>query len=500
MKRTIDRNSMTFNRHSFTIILLAGLIVCALGQLVSAETAPPAPFGTVPTKQHLAWHDLEYYGFIHFTLNTFTGREWGGGEESPELFNPAQLDTDQWVKAAKASGMKGLILTAKHHDGFCLWPSKYTEHSVKNSPWKNGKGDVVKELSESCRKHGLKFGVYLSPWDRNHAEYGRPAYITYYRNQLRELLTNYGDIFETWYDGANGGSGYYGGANETRKIDRRTYYDWPTTWKMVRELHPGCIRFSDGGPDIRWVGNERGNSHDLNWATFNRAGSWPGFAERESLAHGDQGGTHWVPAEVDVSIRPGWFWHEAENDKVKTVDQLLDIYYSSVGLGANLLLNLPPDPRGLIHEIDVERLEQFGRVLRETFKTDLAKGKAVAASNTRGNDAAFAADRLTDSDRKTYWAADDAVCDAVLEVDLGQPTEFDVVRLEEYIPLGQRVAAFEIEARVDGQWQPFAKGATIGPRRLARAARVTADRLRVKLTNCLACPTLSTIEVYNSPK
>jgi len=488
---------------SMAYAVFLGLFGLSFGGLpvAAAEHIPaPEPFGAVPTRPHLAWHELEYYGFIHFTVNTFTDREWGGGGESPELFNPTQLDADQWARVAKDSRMKALILTAKHHDGFCLWPSKYTEHSVKKSPWKNGHGDVVRELSDACRKHGLKFGVYLSPWDRNHAEYGRPAYIEYYRNQARELLTGYGTIFETWYDGANGGSGYYGGANETRRIDRRTYYDWPTTWELVRKLQPACIRFSDGGPDIRWVGNERGHSYDPNWATFNRDGRWPGISNKESLWHGDKEGTHWVPAEVDVSIRPGWFWHESQNDKVKTVDQLLDIYYASVGLGCNLLLNVPPDRRGLFHEVDVSRLHTFGRILQETFETDLARAQQAMASNTRGNSPAFDARLLTDGDRTTYWAADDAVRQAPVEINFGRPVQFDRVRIQEYIPLGQRVTSFVVAAHVDGEWQQIAQGSTIGPRRILRTERVRADRLRVNLTDCLACPTLSTIEVYNSPQ
>ncbi|NOX56061.1 MAG: alpha-L-fucosidase [Planctomycetes bacterium] len=477
------------------------VLVCwaSWSSALAQATKPPAPFGALPTKQHLAWHELEFYGFIHFTTNTFTDREWGLGDESPQLFNPTQLDADQWARVAKAAGMKGLILTAKHHDGFCLWPSRYTEHSVKNSPWKNGRGDVVRELSEACRRHGLKFGVYLSPWDRNHPEYARPAYITYYRNQLRELLTGYGEVFEVWFDGANGGSGYYGGARETRRIDRRSYYDWPTTWKLVRELQPNCIRFSDAGPDIRWVGNERGYGYDPNWATYNTEGRWPGVSVKESLWHGDRGGSHWVPAEVDVSIRPGWFWHASQNSKVKTVEKLLEIYYASVGRGCNLLLNIPPDRRGLIHEIDAQRLTEFGRVLRATFQNDLARGKKVRASNVRGRGSQLGPQLLTDGDRNTYWAADDNVREAEIEIDLGGPTTFNVVRIQEYIPLGQRVEAFQIDARVDGSWQRIAEGQTIGPRRVLRFDRVTATALRIQLTKCLACPTLSAVEVYNSP-
>jgi alpha-L-fucosidase len=482
------------------LAILAMFVAIGFEGRAAAQVAPPAPFGTLPTEQHLKWHRLEYYGFLHFTVNTFTDREWGEGDESPKVFAPSDLDAQQWADVATSGGMTALILTAKHHDGFCLWPSKFTEHSVKNSPWKDGQGDVVRELSEACRKNGLKMGLYLSPWDRNHAEYARPAYVEFYRNQLRELLTQYGHVCECWYDGANGGSGYYGGARETRKIDARTYYGWEDTWALVRKLQPDCIRFSDAGPDIRWVGNESGYGQDVNWATFNREGRWPGVAPPDSLSHGDAGGTDWVPAEVDVSIRPGWFWHESQNDKVKSVDQLLDLYYSSVGLGCNLLLNVPPDKRGRIHEVDAKNLKELGDVLRATFKTDLAKGRPVIASNVRGKSSEFASTRLTDGDRDTYWAADDDVRSASLEVDLGSAAEFDRVRLEEAIRLGQRVKSFEIEARVDGQWKKIGQGATIGPRRILRLPRVTADRVRVKLNDCLACPTLTTIEVYNSPK
>ena len=285
----------------------------------------------------------ELYGFLHFSVNTFTDREWGLGDESPTVFDPTDFDADQIVTVAKTAGMKGLILTAKHHDGFCLWPSKLTRHSVASSPWRGGQGDVVRELSDACRRHGLGFGVYLSPWDRHHAEYGRPAYLDYFRGQLRELLTGYGPLFEVWFDGANGGDGYYGGARETRRIDRRSYYDWETTWRLVRELQPGAALFSDAGPDVRWVGNEKGIAFDPAWATLNRDDFAPGEADEARLNRGDRPGTHWLPAECDVSIRPGWFYHPAEDEKVKSPDELLDLYYQSVGRGASFLLNVPPD-------------------------------------------------------------------------------------------------------------------------------------------------------------
>lgn len=460
---------------------------------------PPAPFGPLPSQRQLRWHEMEYYGFIHFTVNTFTDKEWGYGDEDPKIFNPTDLDPRQWAEVAKQAGMTGLIITAKHHDGFCLWPSKYTEHSVKNSPWKDGKGDVVGELAAACKANGLRMGVYLSPWDRNHAEYGTPKYIEYYRNQMRELLTNYGDIFEVWFDGANGGDGYYGGARETRRIDNRTYYDWPNTWSIVRKLQPMAVMFSDGGPDVRWVGNESGTGSETNWAMLRRDEFAPGLADRNGLAHGQPDGTHWLPAEVDVSIRPGWFYHAAQDEKVKSVEKLLEIYYSSVGNGCNLLLNIPPDRRGRFHEIDCERLMGLRKVLDATFDKDLAKGKPATASNTRGNDPRFAAAKLTDGDRNTYWAADDEVRTAELVVELGKPTALNRVRMQEHIVLGQRIESFAVDARVKGAWQEIGTGTTIGPRRILCTPTVTADAVRLRVTGSRACPTLSTLEVYLAP-
>src|ERR1017187_8345689 len=262
--------------------LLAAALVAAFSFTATA-VEPPTPYGPVPSARQIQWAEMELIGFAHFTVNTFTDREWGNGDESEKVFNPTDFDAGQIVGAARDAGMKELILTAKHHDGFCLWPSKFTEHSVKNSPWKNGQGDVVREMSDACRKAGLKFGIYLSPWDRNSAVYGKPEYLTYYRNQLRELLTNYGPISEVWFDGANGGDGFYGGAREKRNIDRKTYYDWPNTWSIVRELQPGAMMFSDGGPDVRWVGNERGIAGDPCWATLNRADFSPGEADSKRL-------------------------------------------------------------------------------------------------------------------------------------------------------------------------------------------------------------------------
>jgi alpha-L-fucosidase len=464
-----------------------------------ASDAPPAPVMPVPTEHQLRWHAREFYGFIHFTTNTFTDREWGLGDEPPSVFAPTAFDARQWARVARDAGMKGLILTAKHHDGFCLWPSTFTEHSVTHSPWRDGRGDVVRELSEACREYGLDFGVYLSPWDRNHADYGRPAYLAYYRNQLRELLTGYGPVFEVWFDGANGGDGYYGGARETRRIDNTTYYDWPATWRLVRQLQPQAVMFSDAGPDVRWVGNEKGIAFETTWYGLDRTFTYPGDARyAKELAMGRIDASDWVPPEVDVSIRPGWFYHPAEDDKVKSVEQLLEIYYASVGRGANLLLNIPPDRRGLIPDVDVQRLQEFRRVLDATFRSDLARGATATASSERGSSGRFGAKHVNDGDPGTYWATNDPVTTGSIELTLASPTAFDRVVLQEAIALGQRVQAWHVDAELDGTWTRVGAGTSIGYKRILRTDRVTARRVRLSIAQARACPALSTFALYDS--
>jgi alpha-L-fucosidase len=461
---------------------------------------PPEPVLPLPSDRQLAWHDLEYYAFVHFNMNTFTNMEWGFGDESPELFNPTELDCRQWARVCKEAGMKGIILTAKHHDGFCLWPSEYTEHSVKNSPWKNGEGDVVRELAEACREYGLKFGVYLSPWDRNHPDYGKPEYLTYFRNQLRELLTNYGDVFEVWFDGANGGSGWYGGANEERRIDRKTYYDWENTYKIVRELQPMACLFSDAGPDVRWVGNEEGWAMKTNWAPIRRDEFYPGSPNYVELRTGHEDGTHWVPAEVDVSIRPGWYYHPSEDHKVKTLPHLLDIYYNSIGRNASFLLNFPVDTRGLIHEKDVEQVMKLAGAVKADFANNLALGKRVTATNIRGNSRKYKAGNVTDGDSDTYWATDDNIIESSLEINFRQPTEMNRFMIQEDIRLGQRIKKFKLEALVEGEWQLIASETTIGRKRILRFPNVTATKLRLSIEDAKASPVISNIEVFKAPK
>ncbi|MHB0937303.1 MAG: alpha-L-fucosidase [Armatimonadota bacterium] len=455
----------------------------------------PTPHGPVPSARQLRWHAMEFYGFLHFTVNTFTDKEWGYGDESPAVFNPTALDARQWARTAKDAGMTGLILTAKHHDGFCLWPSRFTEHSVKHSPWKGGNGDVVRELREACNEFGLKMGLYLSPWDRNHAAYGSPEYVAYYRNQLNELLTGYGELFEIWFDGANGGDGFYGGARETRRIDRRTYYDFPILWQMVRERQPNAVMFSDAGPDIRWVGNESGLAGFTCWSKIDPEGIFVGEVDDLSrLGRGDADGSVWRPAEVDVSIRPGWFHHPHEAPR--SLDELLTIYFASVGHGTCLLFNLPPDRRGLIPEDDVARLREFRAALDAIFRQDVAAGKSATATSTRGPE--FAADRVTDGDPNTYWAAEDDVREASVTVDLEETARIHAARVEEFIPLGQRVESFALDVQRGGQWLELAVGTTIGPQRILRFPAIDCQQVRLRILQAQACPTLSRFSVYSA--
>jgi alpha-L-fucosidase len=440
---------------------------------------------------------LEFYGFIHFGSNTFTDKEWGYGDESESVFAPSALDARQWARAARVAGMRGLIITAKHHDGFCLWPSRFTEHSVKRSPWRDGKGDVLRELAAACREYGLKLGVYLSPWDRNQASYASPEYLTFYRSQFRELLTGYGPLFEVWFDGANGGDGYYGGARERRRIDSRTYYDWPATWTIVRQLQPGAVMFSDAGPDVRWVGNEKGVAFDTSWYGLDRESTYPGDPTyARDLARGRAAASDWVPPEVDVSIRPGWFYHESEDSKVKTVDELVTIYEQSVGRGASLLLNIPPDRRGLIPNVDVERLRSFRRAIDAAYRVDLARTATATTTSVRGGAAAFAAAFVNDGRADTYWATDDGVTNASVTLTFRRSTRFERVVLQEFIALGQRVEGWTVEADVNGSWKVVGAGTTIGHKRIVRCAPLTAGRIRVNILSARACPTLATIGVY----
>jgi alpha-L-fucosidase len=479
-----------------TFLLLSFLFVM---QSAKAQVKAPEPFGPLPTQKQVDWHEMEFYAFVHFSLNTFTNKEWGYGDESPELFNPTNLDLRQWARIVKQSGMKGIILVAKHHDGFCLWPSAYTERSVKNSPWKNGKGDLVKELAAACKEYDLKLGLYLSPWDRNHSEYGKPEYITYFRNQLKELLTNYGDVFEMWFDGANGGDGYYGGANETRKINSLEYYNWDETYKLIYETAPKTLVWGVGPSEARWIGNEEGRAGKTNWSLLRQKDELAGKVNYTEFVSGHEDGEKWVPGEADVSIRPGWFYHAVEDDKVRPLDEMVDIFYESIGRNANLLLNLPVDRRGLVNENDEARLKELVATLKSDFKTEVLAGTKVSASNVRGNNAKFAAGNVSDRNKATYWATDDNIKTASIEFDFSKPTAINRLLLQEYIKLGQRVKAFSVEAKVDGQWKTIATETTIGYKRILRFDRVQASALKINITDSKASIVISNIQAYNAP-
>ncbi len=457
---------------------------------------------------------MEYYGFIHLGVNTFTDKEWGYGDEDPEIFNPSSFDAEQIVSAAASGGMAGIILTCKHHDGFCLWPSRYTRHSVEYSPWKNGKGDAVKEISDACGKAGIKFGVYLSPWDRNHPEYGREEYLTYYRNQLEELTSEYGEVFEVWFDGANGGDGYYGGAREHRKIPGPVYYEWDKIHRIVRENQRGACIFSDTGPDVRWVGNEDGIAGDPCWPALSQStveaapdsaktGDFSGgdlaqawAVDRKILNRGERNGDLWRPAECDVSIRPGWFYHPAENDKVRSPENLLDLYFKSVGRGGSLLLNLPPTPRGKIHPKDAANLLEFRKLRDRMFTKDLSALGKFQADNVRAGTDTFGPANLADGNPDTYWAADDHVRNGEIILTLPQPAAFTVISLREHLPLGRRIGGFRIEVDRGEGWETYASGESIGARRLIRGPARKAGRIRLVISEADSAPVLNEFKVY----
>ncbi|MFM9838231.1 MAG: alpha-L-fucosidase [Cyclobacteriaceae bacterium] len=473
------------------------LIFISLASCKNKEIAPPQAVLPVPSEAQLAWHEMEMNAFVHFTTNTFTDKEWGFGDEKPNVFNPTQLNIDQWISTLKEAGFKGAILTTKHHDGFCLWPSQFTDHSLKSSMLQNGKADIVKEFSEACKKYGLKFGIYLSPWDRNRSDYGSDSYLQYYRQQLKELITAYGPVFEMWFDGANGGDGYYGGANEKRKINGATYYDWPTTLNLVREMEPSIIFFSDAGPGVRWVGNEKGRAGETNWNTITPDTLFAGKSDINKLLNsGHENGTHWIPAETDVSIRPGWFYHAKEDSMVKTPEQLFDIYLTSVGRGSTLLLNVPPDKRGVIHEQDVKALQGFRALLDREFKTNLAVNSNTEANSYRGNSKNYSPKNLTDGNKETYWTTDDGVTTASLVVQLQKEGLVKYIVLKEFIQLGQRIKSFQIEIEQDGAWKKVAVATTVGYKRILKIEPAISDKVRISITDAKACPIISDIEIY----
>lgn len=457
---------------------------------------PPKPYGAVPTPSQVNWQRMEFYGFIHFGLNTFTGREWGYGDENPKIFNPTDFNASDIVSTFKKGGMKGMIYTAKHHDGFCAWPTKSTDHNITKSPWKNGKGDVVKEFALACKKHGIKFGTYLSPWDRNNAEYGREGYLDVYYKQIRELLTNYGPVFEIWFDGANGGDGYYGGAREKRNIgDAEKYYNFEKIVEMIRNIQPNCIIWGAGHyGDARWGGSEKGQVNYPHWSTVGLQEGGGGTGKR--------GGERWVPAEGDTTINhAGWFWHQGQSSRVKSPEELMQVWFDSVGRGANLILNVAADKTGRLDPEDVKSLMEFKELRDKLYARDYALGATVTASQTRGNDKKFAPSNMTDGNMETYWAVEDDNLTPTAIITLPKPATFDVIRLREQIRLGQRVDSFNIDAFINGKWVCIDNGGkTIGNQVMRRLNRpITAQKLRLRITGSQATPCISEFSLFHQP-
>lgn len=434
----------------------------------------------VPHPRQVSWQREEYAAFIHFGMNTMTNKEWGDGTEDPALFNPEKFDARQWVKTVQDAGMTQVIVTAKHHDGFCLWPSQYTEHSVKNSPWRNGQGDIVRELADAAHEAGLKFGFYLSPWDRNSPVFGTSAYDAYYDNQLRELLAGYGDISEVWMDGA------CGSAHDPDPRCAGVQYDWDTIFATVRELQPNAV-MSIYGPDVRWIGNEAGENPETQWSVLpvsTPAGDMVPGGREHLMAAAKNGDTlRWYPAQADTSIRPGWFYHPGEDYLVKTSSQLFDTWFSTTGGNAQLLLNIPPAPNGLIHKNDIKALKALRKRIDAIYDENIMSG-------ARGEAATI------DGDQDTYWLGPQGAGDAVLEYDLGAPKTFDIAMLQEHIASGQRIESFVLEAHIDGAWKEIARGTTVGYKKLFKFDSITARFIRVQFQQYRVAPTLAEFALY----
>lgn len=489
---------LSLNMLNMKKTVLYSLVISAIALCMTSCTKEnaPEPINPIPSQEQIDWQKLETYAFIHFGLNTYNDLEWGYGNTPASTFNPVNLDCEQWVATLKQCGMKGVILTAKHHDGFCLWQTETTDYSIANSPYKNGKGDMVKELSDACKKYGLKFGLYLSPWDRNNSEYGREDYVETYHKQIDELTKNYGDLFEFWFDGANGGNGYYGGADETRSIDARKYYDYERARDTILKRHPDAMIFGGTCQTIRWVGNEQGWAGDTDWCMIN-----PELSDHtKHLNHGSENGTHWIPAEVDVSIRPGWFYHKREDHQVKSVAQLTDIYYRSVGHNANLLLNFPINLDGKIPALDSLRATEWHEVIVNDFKDNILKNAEVRVDNERGRK--FKAENVIDDDWNTYWATDDDYNFGTISFSFDKPVKMNRVVLQEYIALGQRVKDFYMEGELNGKWfkiNPFDTLSTIGYKRIVRFNTVELDKLIIYFEESRGPLCINNIEAYCAP-
>lgn len=469
------------------------LLFVSLALLASCSHRPERCY-PLPTQQQLEWQDLETYAFIHFGLNTFNDMEWGYGDTPPATFNPSNLDCEQWVLTLKAAGMKGVILTAKHHDGFCLWPTETTDYNISNTPYKEGQGDVVGELCEACRKHGLKLGLYLSPWDRHQVDYGREGYVAIYHQQIQELVDHYGPFFEFWFDGANGGDGWYGGAHEKRSINAAEYYDYEKARDIIWQKYPNTMIFGGTVPTLRWIGNERGWADATQWCAYSY--DFNQLNDTRLLATGIADGDVWLPAEVDVSIRPGWFYHANEDTLVRTVDQLMELYDHSVGRNANLLLNFPVDKEGKIPTIDSANAVAWHQRLERDFAHNVLEGSDVKANSTRGR--GFKAINVLKAGN-CYWAAEDGVTLAELVFTLKEPTKMNTLVLQERLSMGQRVKRFSVSYHANGHWLPVETDesmTTIGHKRIIRFQPVTADQLRIRLNSSKGPVCLDQVGAY----
>ncbi len=478
-------------------ILFYILIISILSSCEDARNRVPTAIYPIPSQEQIDWQKLETYAFIHFGLNTYNDLEWGYGNTPATTFNPTKLDCEQWVATLKNCGMKGVILTAKHHDGFCLWQTNTTDYNIANSPYKNGQGDMVKELSDACKKYGLKFGLYLSPWDRNNAGYAYDDYIETYHKQIDELTSKYGELFEFWFDGANGGNGYYGGANETRSIDAKKYYDYERARDTIINRHKDAMIFGGTCQTIRWVGNEQGWAGDTDWCMIN-----PELHQDKHtyLTYGDENGTHWIPAEVDVSIRPGWFYHKREDHLLKSLSQLTDIYYRSVGHNANLLLNFPINLEGKIPTQDSIRAMEWYNVITNDMKDNLLKDAKINVDNERGRK--FKAKNVIDDDWDTYWATEDDYNFGTISFSFDKPVKMNRVVLQEYIPLGQRVKDFYMEGELNGKWfkiNALDTLSTIGYKRIVRFNTVELDKLIIYFEESRGPLCINNIEAYCAP-
>lgn len=453
------------------LLVFPAFLIFALAGAQSINPLPP-----LPTTDQLKWHEMEFYLFVHFGPNTFTGLEWGKGTEKSEIFDPSSLDCRQWAKIAKEAGAKGILITAKHHDGFCLWPSKYSTHTVAQSDWKNGKGDVLRDLSNACKEYGLRMGVYLSPWDRNHPDYGTDLYNDVFVNMMKEVVESYGPFFEFWWDGANGE-----GPNGKKQV-----YDWPHYISTLREIAPHTLIFSDIGPDIRWIGNEKGIAGKTNWNLLTIEGFTPGAGapSPDTLNRGNKYGTHWIPGECDVSIRPGWFYHAEEDSRVKSGEQLFQLYLKSVGRGATFLLNVPPDTRGLFHSNDSVALMEFKRLIETNFEQNqnliqsvIIKGKDVTKSLNDQNNG--------------FVVGEDPV-----ELKLKKSAPVNCVVLTEPVAMGQRVSKFTVLIKQGNTTVSRLNGTTIGRKRILTFPTVEADKIEILINESKAIPLLGPSSIY----